>query len=355
VALTVTAIAAGATPQAPEEWYSSTFPAPYYQGGGTVLALGAWALWTGRRHLARSWRTTFARRSGPRELDEPLAYRWIFLGFLLSFGFLIYFCWLAGARLIVGLVLVTIVVAYYVMWARLRAETGLGFLPFPLGAEDFIVVPFGSAVLRPGEAVVLIGLRWTYFPGFGESFEVCTGNALESLKIADAARMPSRPLLAAMLAGFVFSVAIGIYVVLTGMYHYGFFNIRASTSGWLGSQLGYVGERIYGMVANPSKFDLDGTMGIGVGAVVAILLGVLRLRFWWWPLHPIGYLAANCWGMHWFWMPLFVGWVWKTLTIRYGGLRLYRRTMPLAIGLIVGDMVSSGLWVAVNSIIRAYR
>jgi hypothetical protein len=88
---------------------------------------------------------------------------------------------------------------------------------------------------------------------------------------------------------------------------------------------------------------------------MAILLGTLRLRFWWWPLHPIGYLAANCWGMHWYWMPLFVGWLWKTLTIRYGGLRLYRRTMPVAIGLIVGDMVSSGLWVTINSIVRAYR
>jgi hypothetical protein len=355
VGLTVAAIAAGATPESPEGWYSSTFPAPYYQGGGTVMALGVWVLWIGRKHLARSFRLAFGLGGAQAEDDEPLSYRWAFLGFLICFGFLVYFCWLAGARLLVGLAIVTIVVAYYVMWARLRAETGLGFLPFPLGAEDFILVPFGSSALRPSDAVVLITLRWTYFPGFGESFEVCTGNALESFKIADSARIASRPLFAAMIAGFVLSVVFGIYVVLTGMYHYGFFNIRASSSGWLGSQLRYVGERIYVLITDPTKFDLNGTIGIAVGAVMAILLGVLRLRFWWWPLHPIGYLAANCWGMHWYWMPLFVGWLLKTLTIRYGGLRLYRRMMPVAIGLIVGDMVSSGLWVAVNSIVRAYR
>src|SRR5574340_291003 len=129
-----------------------------------------------------------------------------------------------------------------------------------------------------------------------------------------------------MLAGFVLSVVVGVYVVLTGMYHYGFFNVNASTSGWLGSQLRYVGERIYGLVTNPTKFDLNGTIGIAVGAVMAILLGTLRLRLWWWPLHPIGYLAANCWGTHWYWMRL-----------------------------IVGDGVSSGLWVTTTSIVRAYR
>jgi len=355
VGLTVAAIAAGATPEAPEGWYGSTFPAPYYQGGGTVLALGVWALWTGRKHLARSLRLAFRLGRSPAEADEPLSYRAALVGFLLSFGFMLYFCWAAGARLIVGLAIITIVVAYYVMWARMRAETGLGFLPFPLGAEDFILVPFGSSALRPSESLLLISLRWTYFPGFGESFEVCTGNALESFKIADAARIAPRPLFIAMIAGFILSVGIGTYVILTGMYHYGFFNIRASSSGWLGSQLRYVGERIYVLITSPTKFDLNGTIGIAAGAVMAIVLGMMRLRFWWWPLHPIGYLAANCWGMHWYWMPLFVGWLWKTLTIRYGGLRLYRRTMPLAIGLIVGDMVSSGLWVTVNSIVRALR
>ena len=355
VGLTVAAIAGGAIPQAPEGWYSSTFPAPYYQGGGAVLALGVWVMWTGRRHLARSFRLAFGLDRGKGDEDEPLSYRWAAIGFLISFGFLLYFCWAAGARLVVALAIITIVVAYYVMWARLRAETGLGFLPFPLGAEDFILVPFGSSILRPSESLVLISLRWTYFPGFGESYEVCTGNALESFKIADSAHIASRPLFAAMVAGFILSLAFGIYVVLTGMYHYGFFNIRASTSGWLGSQLRYVGERIYGLITNPTTFDLGGTIGIAAGAVMATILGMMRLRFWWWPLHPIGYLAANCWGMHWYWMPLFVGWLWKTLTIHYGGLRLYRRTMPMAIGLIVGDMVSSGLWVMINSTVRALR
>ena len=33
--------------------------------------------------------------------------------------------------------------------------------------------------------------------------------------------------------GFLVSLAAGLYVLLTGMYHYGFYNINASNSGWL--------------------------------------------------------------------------------------------------------------------------
>ncbi len=49
IALTVAAIAAGATPNRPEEWWTSTFPAPTYQGGrcnasgGGVDAVGGTA------------------------------------------------------------------------------------------------------------------------------------------------------------------------------------------------------------------------------------------------------------------------------------------------------------------------
>jgi hypothetical protein len=36
------------------------------------------------------------------------------------------------------------------------------------------------------------------------------------------------------------------------------------------------------------------------------------------------------------------------LVIRYGGLRLYRKTIPFAIGLIVGDLLNSGIWATVR-------
>lgn len=353
VGLTVAAIAAGATPQRPEEWWSSSFPAPTHQGGGAVLAILGWTLWIGRRHLLRALRLALSGKPDPQDPDEPISYRWAVLGFLASFGFLVYFCWAAGARLIVGAAIVGLIVANYVVWARLRAETGLGFIPFPLIVDSMIVVPFGSAVFRPREILTLYATRWSYFPGFGESFEVCTGNSLEALKVADSARVPSRPLFLALAAGFVVALVAGLYVMMRGMYHYGFFDTRAATWGWLGGQLRWNGTAVFNHLTSPSRFDPSGTIAMGAGAAVTVVLGLLRLRFWWWPFHPIGYLAANCWGMHWFFQPFLIGWALKVLAIRYGGLRLFRRTAPLAIGLIIGDFASEGLWVVLVTVLRA--
>jgi hypothetical protein len=81
---------------------------------------------------------------------------------------------------------------------------------------------------------------------------------------------------------------------------------------------------------------------------------VARLRFWWWPLHPVGYIVGNSWGMHWYLTAFLVGWGAKSLVIRYGGLRLYRATLPLAIGLIAGDVLNSAIWSAVTLVTKGH-
>jgi len=346
--LTVIAIAAGQAPRLPEDWYESTFPAPYYQGGGAALALFVWVLWIARHHLRRALRTTFGRRSTAAEVDEPLPYRWAVIGLALSFAWLVAFCWLAGCRLIFAVGLVALIIGYYIMWARIRAETGLGFIPFPLEIQNGLTSLLGTSSLRPREIVTLISTRWAYFPGFGESSEVITGNTLESFKIADAARINARRLTAALVAGFLVALAGGAIVVLKGIYHYGYFNLAMGGAyGWPSWQTRNDGERIFTFLQNPTGPDAGAIAAVAAGAAVAAILGIMRLRFWWWPFHPIGYIAANCWGMHWYYMPFLVGWAWKTLVIRYGGLRLYRAMVPLAIGLIVGDQLNGGIWVIV--------
>jgi hypothetical protein len=57
VLLTVIAIAAGAAPRRPEDFRDPSFPAPEFQGGGAVLAIGLLALWSGRRYLAQACAT----------------------------------------------------------------------------------------------------------------------------------------------------------------------------------------------------------------------------------------------------------------------------------------------------------
>jgi hypothetical protein len=345
LALHVIAIAAGASPQRPEEWWDSSFPAPYYQGTGAVLALGVWVLWLARRHLATLLRALFRPASDRLDRDAPLGYRWAVIGLCLCLAWMVAFCLLSGCRLVFALLLVGLILGYYVMWARLRAETGLGFLAFPMEVFGVVLTPFGSALWRPSEIVTLFSTRWTCESGEGNSLDTTTANLVETFKIADAANINVRRLTLVIIAGFVFAVAFGTYIVLTGTYHFGYFGTKAGGNwDYPSLQTRWDPVAIFESIANPAKPNAGSIIAIVVGAAVTILIGVLRLRFYWWPLHPIGYLAANCWGWNLYCVPFFLGWLSKVLVIRYGGLRLYRITVPVAIGLIVGSMLNDGLW-----------
>ena len=352
VGLCVIAIAAGAMPRKPEEWYGTSFPAPYYQGGGALLALGGWGLWMAWPHLARVGRSALTGRRSSEESEEPFRYRAVSLAFLLSYGYMVYFCWAAGCRIVVGVALIGLIIAWHMVWARLRAETGMSFIGFPFQVDEMMRQPFGSAVYRPAELITISALRWASFPGWGESCEVITGGALDSLKIADSARISQRRLTSAVTAGFILALAVGAPMVIWANYHWGFLQLHTPT-GWLEGMVRGTGVELFDNMTNPTQPDITRIIALGAGAAVTLFLGLMRLRFWWWPFHPVGYIAANVWGSQWWYMPLFVGWACKSLVIRYGGLRLYQRTIPAAIGAIIGSQLVSVVWTVIEGLVRA--
>jgi len=345
VGVNILAVMAGTEPQGPAVIWDSTFPAPRYQGGGAMVLIGLWAIWTARRHLARVLRAALSGRSGG-DPHEAVPHTLALAGLALSFAGMTYFCWLAGCRLAVALALIAGIVGWHVVWARLRAETGLGFSTFPLGLFDAMRVPLGTVAFRASELVAANSLRWAYAKGGGMIYEVCTGNALETMKIADSAGISKRRLIAGVLVGFLLTLAIALFVFLTGIYHYGWFELQRLNVDFM-QEIVTDGNRIVAYLMSPTETDVNGAIAMATGAAIALLLGVMRLRFWWWPFHPIGYMAAMSWSLYWYWLPFLIGWACKTLVLRYGGLRLYRSTIPLAIGFIVGEFLSRGTWAAI--------
>lgn len=352
VAETVAAIAAGVTPMKPQDYWGTEFPAPYYQGAGAVLALGALAFWSGRHYLAQAVRLAVR---GEREDDiiSPLGSRLALLGLGLAIAYMLGFCLAAGMRLVVAVVLVTLVLTFHMVWARLRAENGMSFIGFPYSAGALMEDPLGTAILRPRDLVTIHAVAWTYWPGWGEGSEVITGATLDALKISTAARIAQRPLLLAMLGAFGLALVVGCAVILTGTYHRGFWNYDLLYSSWMIVTMRNQGQANFDGIMHPTGVNAESTTAVAGGMAFTFLLAVMRTRFWWWPLHPVGYLAANVWGTQSWWSPMFIGWLVKTLVIRYGGLRLYQKTMPAAVGMILADRLLSFCWPVVVALARS--
>ena len=65
-----------------------------------------------------------------------------------------------------------------------------------------------------------------------------------------------------------------------------------------------------------------------------------RLRFPWWPLHPIAFVFLNSHQAQMLYFSFFLGWLIKTVVTRYGGSRVYQQLKPVMVGLVAGEVLA---------------
>jgi hypothetical protein len=106
----------------------------------------------------------------------------------------------------------------------------------------------------------------------------------------------------------------------------------------------------------PSGGEAPQIVAFTLGSVLVFALSAFRMRFMWFPLHPVGLVVSSSWAMNPFWFSIFISWAIKLFLLRYGGIRLYRKTVPLFLGLILGEFVAdSGVSIAGTLLkVRAY-
>ena len=66
-----------------------------------------------------------------------------------------------------------------------------------------------------------------------------------------------------------------------------------------------------------------------------------RLRFTWWPLHPVLFLVWQNYPGGVMAPSFLIGWFIKVMVTRYGGAGGYQSLKPLMIGLIAGDVLGA--------------
>jgi hypothetical protein len=103
-------------------------------------------------------------------------------------------------------------------------------------------------------------------------------------------------------------------------------------------------------IESPKDANFGSLTAVAAGFGITMLLATARTAYVGWPLHPVAYALAASWSIHLVWMPMLIAWIAKLIILRYGGLRLYRRVLPLFFGLIVGESVVGCAWPIVGLI-----
>jgi hypothetical protein len=327
---------------------SAAVPYLPYQGAGAFLAIPLISLWLARDYLERLLRSVVGLPGGvPNEDREPLPYRWAALGLLASFGAMVYVCRAAGMNAMFAGLLLGVSLLYILAATRIRAEAGTAWLFGPdVDPNLLITTTFGSGYLRPADLTIMAYLR------FMTTYDLrCLSmpHQLDGLRMASTTGVRMRRLLPAMLAAIVVVIAVGFWAGLAIWYRLG----AAAKTDWWRTEMGEMPFlSLSNYLQSPPVPDWGGISFTAVGLAVTCLLAFMRARYVWWPFHPVGYAMANTelWGQ--LPVPFFVAWATKSLMLRYGGMRLYRQSLPFFLGLIVGDLAGGAFYTLLGGVIH---
>ncbi len=318
----------------------STSDMPYLnqQSLGAYVALGAAAVWLSRGEVARAARGLIGRRDCRGNGDEAPASTAL-VGTALTGLLLVAFCVRIGIPVYIVALFLTIYFLVVVGFSRIRAIAGLPWLFGPNHPPHiFMAWAVGPRNLSTQALTSLSFLQWFDWDYRGTAM----AHQMEAMKIASSARLRTGDTVRSILIGVALAIAVSFLAVLAICYRYGAESgkIEPYRMNWASMPLNLLTT----WSESGRGIGWDEIAGGAAGAVVVALLSVLHSRFTWWPFHPVGYALSCTFTPQWLWCPLFVVWLCKLLILRYGGVRLYRRGIPFAVGLILGDYVVAIAW-----------
>jgi hypothetical protein len=306
---------------------------------GALLCLVVWSIWVARFHLRETLQKAFVR---PQEDDgTPVTYRTAWMGLAISTVGL--GGWMLSSGMTITAVMLQMVLLFvcYFGIAKYAATTGFTFL-IPGGDKGLMLMNnlVGTKYLTPGSQAMSVLLNRNIFMG-------APSRTTSLVSIPHIFRMLGQSLRThpwiwgliplAYLAGYAGSA--GFY--LNRCYQEGGLNGLMVPNAMISltNQLPYM-EGSKTTVFDPQKF---GVWFFGFGQAAA--LTYLRSRFAWWPFHPVAVafrprMYAFC---------VFLVWLVKVVVLRFGGVHLYRKSIPFWYGVMVAYLVG----IAISSLVDA--
>ena len=314
-----------------------------YQVAGAYVVLVISFIYMGLPHFRRVFRDAFTGNTTD-DADELLPYRTAVWGLIISLILAVGWCYAAGLNLGFAAfeILVYICIVAVVM-ARSTAEGGLlmtetSFRPLDLyqliaskaslGAQSLTVLSFLDAIFtRDQRGLILTGF-------------------LDGLKIRDRVGMSYRSLVGVFVLGctlaFITAAAIHLWLPYTHGANYMY------SYTYRGNPLWAFQDNVAAIEGLGTAHRTTGGLFFGVGILVTTGLVILRMLYWWWPLHPLGYALSASWTLVVFWFPVLIAWSIKTPLLRYSGIRQYQRLRPFFLGMVFGEFSMAVLWTLIS-------
>jgi hypothetical protein len=323
-------VLAGQLGWATSQW--SGFPYGEQQTAGGFIAILVGVLWLDRRYLGQVFRKALGLRSA---LDggEPEAFgcRTAVLGALAGSAFL---WWVLARAGMTPWIVAAFLFIYFLMClviSRLRAQLGPPTHQLYGAMPNWVLTTLlGSRGLGPNN----LGVLFLLHPFLQEQRNNPVPLQLEALRMAEAGRMQRRRIALALAIVAPFAIICYFWATLHVGYRMGLGSGYTQT--WQLSVARWATEDLDSSTRYPSDMSASGAIAMGVGLAITLALTFLKMRLQWWPLHPVAYPIAIASTIQSMTVAILATWLFKSLLLRYGGLRAHRTALPFFLGLLAG-------------------
>ncbi|MBP5273868.1 MAG: hypothetical protein ILO36_02895 [Abditibacteriota bacterium] len=323
---------------------------PYYpflkeQSSGAIIGIFVFTIYFSRYHLLNVVKTVFSGRDIPRDPDEVMSYRVAFWGMIIGITCMIMFTRALGANLFFATLLIW---GYFIVCLsvnRVRAESGTPNHDIDSsGIVAMLRVNAGSTNMGPGNIIASELSSW-YNRSFRSNMMPIQ---METMFMTRTAGIGQKS--AALFIGFItlMGLFIGVSLMLWLYYKLGAANRISHVANIFGSE---IYNQINSQLKNGTLLSSNGVIAIFCGFVIYSLLAIARVKFIGFPLHPVAYAMSGSWCITYIWLSAIIAWITKTVILRYGGMRVFLRAMPLFLGLILGDCISGTVWCIIAAIL----
>lgn len=242
-----------------------------------------------------------------------------------------------GMQLSTALGLLAVYALNMVAITRLRAQVGPMWNP-GTDLSWLVMSPVGSQGLPPRDLTALAQLRWFTY---GDCRGAPMPTQLESLRIARSAGIPTPLALGAMALALLLAVPSSLGAVTETYVRFG--ADTAAVHPWRTGRGDLPWQTLASWLGDPQGPRTPSLLAIGAGGLGFWLQSWALHYVSGWPLSPAGFAMAITGSLEWLWFPIFLAWLIKTGVLRWGGMRVYRRSVPFFMGLVAGDYAMSGL------------